>query len=94
MEDTYGEVDIDNIRSSYAITKRACKINKAYASEYGVETIIVRMGHIYGPSAKSSDKRISSDFAFKAARGEKLEMKSAEFTGRSYCYSVDCAIQF
>lgn len=94
VEDTYGEVDIDNIRSSYAIAKRASEmLCKAYASEYGVETIIVRPGHIYGPSAKSSDKRISSDFAFKAARGEKLEMKSAGLQKRSYCYSVDCAIQ-
>lgn len=90
----YGEVDMDNIRSSYAIAKRASEmLCRAYTSEYGIETIIVRPGHIYGPSAKKSDKRISSDFAYKAANGEKLEMKSAGLQKRSYCYSVDCAIQ-
>ncbi len=47
------EIDIDNIRSSYAIAKRSSEmLCKAYASEYGVESVIVRPGHIYGPSAK------------------------------------------
>ena len=44
-------------------------------------------------SAKKADKRISSDFAFKAATGEKLVMKSSGLQKRSYCYSLDCAIQ-
>lgn len=57
-----------------------------------METVIVRPGHIYGPSASPQDKRISSEFAFKAARGETLEMKSPGFQKRSYCYSIDCAV--
>lgn len=94
VEDQYGEVDIDNIRSSYAVAKKASEmICKAYTSEYNLDTVIVRPGHIFGPSAKKDDKRISSDFAFKAALGEKLEMKSSGLQKRSYCYSVDCAIQ-
>ena len=94
VEGKYGEIDIDNIRSSYAVAKRASEMMcKAYTAEYGVDTVIVRPGHIFGPSAKREDKRISSDFAFKAALGENLEMKSAGLQKRSYCYSVDCAIQ-
>lgn len=94
VEGIYGEVDIDSIRSSYVIAKRAAEMMcKAYSSEYDVDTVIVRPGHIYGPSAKRNDRRISSDFAFKAAYGEKLEMKSSGLQKRSYCYSVDCAIQ-
>ena len=94
VEGVYGEVDIDNIRSSYVIAKRSSEmLCKAYASEYDVDTIIVRPGHIYGPSAKLTDKRISSDFAFKAAKGENLDMKSPGLQKRSYCYSIDCAIQ-
>lgn len=94
IEGEYGVIDIDNIRSSYAIAKRASEmLCKAYTSEYGVDTIIVRPGHVYGPSAQKSDKRLSSDFAYKAANGENLEMKSSGLQKRSYCYSVDCAIQ-
>ena len=93
-EENYGEIDIDNIRSSYAIAKRASEMMcRAYFCEYGVESVIVRPGHIYGPSAKKTDKRISSEFAFKAAKGKKIEMKSTGLQKRSYCYSVDCAIQ-
>ena len=93
-EDTYGEVDIDNIRSSYLVAKRASEmLCKAYSSEYGIDSVIARPGHIYGPSAKSKDKRISSDFAYKAACGEQLVMKSSGLQKRSYCYSIDCAIQ-
>jgi len=66
---------------------------KAYAAEYGMDVVIARPGHIYGPSANERDKRISSDFAFKAAKGQKLQMKSAGLQKRSYCYSIDCAVQ-
>ena len=90
----YGKVDIDNIRSSYPIAKRASELLcKAYCTEYNVNSVIARPGHIYGPSAKRNDKRISSDFAYKAANGENLVMKSDGSQKRSYCYSIDCAIQ-
>lgn len=93
-EGCYGEIDIDNIRSSYAVAKRASEmICKSYTLEYGVDTVIVRPGHIYGPSAKTTDKRISSDFAYKASRGEELIMKSSGIQKRSYCYTLDCAAQ-
>ena len=94
IEGRYGVVDIDNIRSSYAIAKRSSEmLCKAYTAEYKVDTVIVRPGHIFGPSAKKEDKRISSDFTFKAASEKNLEMKSSGLQKRSYCYSIDCAIQ-
>lgn len=94
IEGMYGIIDIDNIRNSYPIAKRASEmLCKAYASEYGVHVVIARPGHIYGPSASQTDGRISSSFAYAAARGEKLVMKSAGLQRRSYCYSLDCAAQ-
>lgn len=93
-EDTYGPIDIDRIRSSYAVAKRASEmLCRAYHAEYGVDTVIVRPGHIYGPTAKAEDKRVSSDFAFRAAAGQDLVLKSAGLQKRSYCYAVDCAAQ-
>lgn len=48
VEGIYGEVDIDSIRSSYVIAKRAAEMMcKAYSSEYDVDTVIVRPGHIW-----------------------------------------------
>lgn len=93
-EGIYGTINIDSIRSSYSIAKRASEmLCKSFASEYGVNVVMVRPGHIYGPSASPKDKRISSDFAYKAAVGEDLIMKSPGLQKRSYCYSVDCAVQ-
>lgn len=93
-EGEYGTIDIDSLRSSYAIAKRAAEmLCKAYSAEYDVDAVIVRPGHIYGPSAKPTDQRISSDFAYKAARGEHLVMKSPGLQQRSYCYSIECAMQ-
>ena len=92
FENDYGCIDIDSIRSSYPVAKRASEVLcRSYFSEYGIDVVIVRPGHIFGPSATEKDKRISSVFAFKAARGEALELKSSGLQKRSYMYSLDCA---
>lgn len=91
-EGIYGTIDLDAIRSSYAVAKQASELLcKSFTSEYGVDTVIARPGHIFGPTASKMDKRISSDFAFKAAHSIPLEMKSSGLQKRSYCYSVDAA---
>ena len=65
---------------------------QAITRNFGVKTVIVRPGHIYGPSAKESDKRVSSLFVRKAIEGENIVMKSNGTQIRSYTYSLDCAI--
>lgn len=92
IEDEYGYIDILNVRSSYSSSKRATEtMCISYASEYGLDVKIVRPGHIYGPSAKETDRRISSSFLRAALRGEDLIMKSTGEQIRSYCHSLDCA---
>lgn len=91
-ENKFGSVNINAIRSSYSEAKRASEVLcKSYSSEYDVDTVTVRPGHIYGPTASPRDKRISSEFAYRAAQGKPLEMKSLGLQKRSYCYSLDCA---
>lgn len=92
VEGGYGALDIDSLRASYAISKQAAELLcKAFYAEYGVNTVIVRPGHIFGPTASPLDKRVSSDFAYKAAKKEALILKSSGMQKRSYCYSVDTA---
>ena len=62
-----------------------------YAEEYGADAVIVRPGHIYGPTASVNDSRVSSSFAYKAAKGEDIVMKSDGMQLRSWCYCLDCA---
>ena len=92
QEEEYGFIDILNSRSSYSVGKRAAEtLCASYADEYGVDSVIVRPGHIYGPTAVESDNRVSSAWAYSAARGQNIVMKSAGSQIRSYCYCLDCA---
>lgn len=91
-EEDYGYIDILNPRNSYSVGKCAAEtLCASFYAEYGVESVIVRPGHIYGPTASPNDDRISSAFAHAAVRGEKLIMKSAGTQLRSYCHCLDCA---
>ncbi len=91
-EGDYGYIDLLNPRNSYSIAKRAAEtLCVSYAAEYGVSSVIARPGHIYGPTASKNDNRVSSAFAFAAARGDDLVMKSSGSQLRSYCYAPDAA---
>lgn len=88
----YGYIDLLKSRSSYSVGKRAAEtLCVSYADEYGVESVIVRPGHIYGPTAVCSDNRVASAWAYAAARGEDIAMKSDGSQIRSYCYCLDSA---
>lgn len=91
-EEDNGFVRLLDPRSSYSMGKRAAEtLCACFSAEYGLETVIARPGHIYGPTATTQDNRISSQFALQAARGETLIMKSNGESLRSYCYCLDCA---
>ncbi len=91
-EDQYGYIDLLNPRNSYSVGKRAAEtLCASYAAEYGVDYVIVRPGHIYGPTASPHDNRVSSAWAYQAARKENIVMKSDGSQIRSYCYCLDCA---
>ena len=92
LEGEYGYIDLLNARNSYSVGKRAAEtLCASYALEYGVESVIVRPGHIYGPTASPQDNRVASAWAYAVARGEDIVMKSDGSQIRSYCYCLDCA---
>ncbi len=91
-EDDYGNLDILIPRACYPSAKRAAEtLCIAYGEEYGLETVIVRPGHIYGPSITNSDTRASAQFTQDVVNGHDIHMKSSGEQKRSYCYAVDCA---
>ena len=88
----YGYIDLLNARNSYSVGKRAAEtLCASYYDEYGVDSVIIRPGHIYGPTAVESDNRVSSAWACAVARGENIVMKSNGSQIRSYCYCLDSA---
>lgn len=91
-EDDYGFVDILDMRSAYPCAKRAAEnLCIAAKNEYGLDTVIVRPGHIYGPTILDNDARASSEFTHNAAEGKNIVMKSRGTQLRSYCHCFDCA---
>lgn len=91
-ESEYGYMDILNPRNSYSSAKRASEtLCISYNKEYDIDSVIVRPGHIYGPTASKDDNRVSSMFAYDAVAGRNIILKSAATQLRSYCYTLDCA---
>lgn len=90
-QDEYGFVDILNPRACYPSAKRAAEtLCAAYTAQYGVDAVIVRPGHVYGPTAGPEDNRASSQFPRDVKAGKDIVMKSAGTQLRSYCYVLDC----
>lgn len=91
-EEDYGYVDILNPRACYPSSKRSSEtLCSAYKEEYGIDFVIVRPGHIYGPTMTATDNRAASEFLREASAGKNIIMKSAGMQLRSYCYVIDCA---
>lgn len=91
-ENDYGYVDILNMRASYPSSKRAAEtMCVSYNSEFDLDIVIARPGHIYGPSITQTDTRATAEFTRNAALGQDIVMKSLGNQLRSYCFSLDCA---
>lgn len=91
-EEDYSFVDILNPRACCPSGKRAAEtLCSSFRKEYGVNSVIVRPGHIYGPTMTETDSRAASQFIRNVLRGEPILMKSAGLQERSYCYVFDCA---
>lgn len=90
-EEDYGFVDILNPRACYPSSKRASEtLCASYKKEYGLDVVIVRPGHVYGPTLTPNDSRASAQFIRNVIEGKDIIMKSPGLQLRSYCYVFDC----
>lgn len=79
-------------RSCYPASKRAAEtLCASYSKQYGLETVIVRPCHTYGPGMTDTDSRANAQFIRNVLNGEDIVLKSSGSQMRSYCYIVDCA---
>ena len=90
-EDYQGYVDISSPRSCYPSSKRAAEtLCAAYAKEYGIDYVVARPCHVYGPGFTANDNRVYAQFIRNVLRGEDIVMKSTGEQMRSWCYVEDC----
>ena len=91
-EDFSGYVNPTSPRSCYPSSKRAAEtLCISYKVEYGIDTVIARPCHIYGPHFTESDNRVYAQFIRNVLNDQDIIMKSTGEQFRSWCYVVDCA---
>ena len=89
-EDDYGYVNSMKPRSCYPNAKRAAEtLCVSYSAEYGVDTVVVRPSHAYGPTFTDTDNRVVTEFIREAMQGHDLILQSAGTIVRSYTYVLD-----
>lgn len=90
-EDYQGYVDITSPRSCYPSSKRTAEtLCAAYAKEYGIDYVVARPCHIYGPGFTANDNRVYAQFIRNVLCGQDIVMKSTGEQMRSWCYVEDC----
>lgn len=91
-EEDYCYLDFLNSRACYPSGKRAAEtLCSCYIEEYGMDAVVVRPGHVYGPTMTESDSRAASQFFRDVLQGKDIVMKSSGLQLRSYCHVLDCA---
>ena len=90
-EDYSGYVNPMAARSCYPSSKRAAEtLCASYGVEHGLDVVVARPCHVYGPNFTENDNRVYAQFIRNILRGEDIMMKSTGEQFRSWCYVVDC----
>jgi len=85
-----GYIDTMKPRSCYPEGKRAAEtLCASYAAQYGVDAVVARLCHVYGPTFTASNSRADAQFLRNALAGKNIVMKSAGSQVRSWCYVAD-----
>ena len=90
-----GASDTMRPRACYPEGKRAAEtLCASYAAQYGVNALVARLCHVYGPTFTASNSRADAQFLRNALNGRDIVMKSAGSQVRSWCYVADavCAL--
>ncbi len=86
-----GPVDSLSFRSCYPNSKRTTEtLCASYIHQYGIDCVIARPCHTYGPGITPSDNRANAQFFTRALAQQDIVLKSVGSQVRSYCYVGDC----
>lgn len=85
-----GNVDITNVRSCYAESKRMGEtMCVSYARQYGIHVNMIRLAHTYGPGCALDDGRVFADFVRNVINGEDIVVNSDGSAKRCFMYVTD-----
>lgn len=89
-EEDCGYLNSMSQRACYPESKRAAEaLCVSYDKQYDIETVVARLGYIYGISANENNSRADIQFMQRAEMGQDIILKSDGRQQRSYCYLAD-----
>lgn len=89
-ENDAGALSSLDVRNSYPIGKLQCEsLCCAYASEYDVPVMIVRLTQTFGPGVEYDDKRVFAYFGRCILEKQDIVLKTKGETERDYLYTAD-----
>ncbi len=89
-ESNVGKVDCADVRSCYNESKRATEtLCYSFEKEYALPVYVGRFCRIYGPTAKSDDNKVLSQFIKNALNNQDIVLKSKGEQLFSYLYVSD-----
>lgn len=89
-EHCFGPYDPLDARACYTESKRLAEtLCASYGGQHGVETVIARLSHTYGPGADLDDGRVFSDFVAHAVAGQPITLHGNGEESRAFLYLTD-----
>lgn len=90
IENDYGLIDFNMIRSCYPESKRCAEILlRSYVDEYKVNGVIARLSSVYGPTMSQNDNKAHAQFIRSGIAGKNIVLKSKGNQRRTYTYLMD-----
>jgi len=88
-----GNVDITNVRSCYAESKRMGEnMCVCWSHQYGFHVNMLRLAHTYGPGVELDDGRVFGDFVKNVVHNEDIVLNSDGKARRTFLYISDMII--
>lgn len=92
-ETDFGPYDPLDSRACYAESKRMAEtICSCYYQQYGVEAVIARISHTYGPGVELDDGRVFGDFIADAVAGRNIRVLGQGNDSRPFLYITDATL--
>lgn len=89
-EGDMGYIDCNTFRAGYPESKRVAEsFCRAYEKKAGLDSVILRLCRIYGPTMPQGDSKALAQFIKNALNGEDIVLKSEGTQFFSYCYVAD-----
>ena len=92
-ESYYGSLSCNTVRAAYAESKRAGEtLCKAWRSQYGLDVVIARLAHVYGPTMRQDDTKPLSQMILDCAKQQNIVLHEDGDRHVSCCYVADAVM--